>query len=114
MTYRPLSQGEVEEALQREMDRYEAETDRYRDLAEKAAEAHAEYRLSFHADVLRLAAAKMTAQQREAQATLNCAALYRSDKVLAARVDATAKALWMIQTRVEGYRTLSANVRSQT
>lgn len=109
-----LTQAEVEGRIMDLDDRMDLTTHEFAELADDAAQAHADYRLALHSAILRLAAAKMTAQQREAQATLSVDGLYRADKIAAARLDACRMALLTYRSRLDALRSLSANIRAQT
>jgi hypothetical protein len=116
VTYRLLTQGEVEEQILRLSDELEAETDRYARLADKAATAEADYKLQAARLMVGFVASpsKMTALEKQARVDAQCDGSYRVWKINEAQRQASKEALLSLRTRLDSLRTLSANIRNQT
>lgn len=116
MTYRPLTQGEVEERLVRLSDAMEDTTHVHRDHLMAAAVAEVEFKHKQAQSMLAFASdpALKNAQLRDARALLNCIDELRAWKIAEAVRNASKEALLTQRSQIDATRTLSANVRAQT
>jgi len=113
----PLTQGHIEQAIMALSDELEAETERYSDVADLAANAEADYKHAFAETLVRVAAdptVKRTADERRALADLRSADARRVWLIAEARRTASRETLLSLRARLDALRTLSANVRAQT
>ena len=100
-------------------DRLEELTDDYGKLADRAANAEADYRLRFASTLIRLKdggseGKRMTDKMAEAQASVRAAEELRAYKITAASLDASRQALTAHRARLDALRTLAASARSLT
>lgn len=115
-----LTQGDIEDEIQRLSDRLEELTDTYAVATDEAAVAEAEYRLAFwqtflrHKDGVTDGKRGESDKTCEGRATIAAADKFRRYKVTAARAESVKSATYTTRTRLEALRTLAANVRSQT
>ena len=116
---RVLSQAEIEAAIARLEAELEEATHLFADLCDEEADAEADWKGALWRATVELAASKSEGRSneklREAQASLQAGEeLFRLYRVAAGRVRSTGAALGALRARLDAYRTLSANVRSQT
>lgn len=117
--FRVLAQGDIEAAITELEAMLEAETSAYAVLCEEAADAEADWKGAYWRATVALAARadgrRSNEKLREAEASLEAGEerfhLYR---LTAERQRAAGAALASLRTRLDAYRTLSANVRHQT
>lgn len=111
-----LTQGEVEQSILDLSAEIEATTYAYADLSDAAAEAEADYKLSFARATIAIAnnSMKMIAQERQARAELASAEELRKWKLSEARRQSCKEALLSLRARLDAMRSLSANLRHQT
>lgn len=116
MTDRLLTQGDIETAIMRLSEELEAETYRYADLADLAANSEADYKIEAARLMIGLSntSLKMTAPERQARVDANTETSYRTWKINEARRQASKEALLSLRARLDSLRTLSANIRTQT
>lgn len=114
---RVLAQVEVEQQILDICDALDAETHRYSEVADLAADAEADYKLAYARAVVTAAAhgsIKMTAPERQARAELAAAEQLRVWKIAEARRAATKEALLSLRARLDALRTLNASIRNAT
>lgn len=113
---RILTQGQIEQQIMEVAEALEEQTHLYADLADAAAVAEADYKLSYARAVVSMAAQplKLTAPEKSARAELSAAQELREWKLADARLKSTKEALVALRSRLDALRTLGANVRAQT
>lgn len=113
---RPLSQVEVEERIQRVIERMEEETDAYDEIARDAAEAEADYKRGAARALLAVinAGEKMTVAERQARADLLVADDYRKHLITTAARNSKREHLQTLRAHLDSLRTLNASIRQQT
>jgi outer membrane PBP1 activator LpoA protein len=115
---RVLTQADIEEAIARLEAELEEATHIFADLCDEEADAEADWKGALWRATVELAAkaeGRSNEKLREAQASLQAGEeLFRLYRVAAGRVRSTGAALGALRARLDAYRTLSANVRSQT
>lgn len=114
---RLLTQGEVEESILALSDALEAETYEYAELSDTAATTEADYKIGHARAMIQFASdpeIKVTASVREARVDRHCAEQLRTWKLAEARRQSKKESLLSLRARLDAFRTLSANLRSQT
>jgi len=111
-----ITQGEVEQQMQRLSDDLEAATELYGQQSDDAAEREYEYKHRYASRIVRLAdtGRTMTAQTRAAMADLEASAEFRLHLLANARKQTTKEVMLSLRHRIDAMRTLAANVRYQT
>ncbi len=106
----PISQVEIEQELLRFVDRLEAETEMFENLAVDAAKKESLYKNHWAKEYL---SAKGSIKEREAWADYKMDAPHFEFKVAEAMMKAKREALLSIRASMDAMRTLNANVRVQ-
>lgn len=121
---RPLSQVDVERAIEEESERLEVltngseewEVEGYAEVCSKAAQAEAEWKMAFHKGMI-LQANRGSRDRKdieEARVHATHEDKFREYKMAAARRDAAKEALVTSRSVLDALRTIAANVRAQT
>jgi hypothetical protein len=112
-----LTQGDVERAILATIDAMENTTDNYEAVNQAAAEAEADYKGAYAREVVHLAAvatARMTAGERDSRAINATIDQFRTWKIKEASKAATKEHLSTLRAKLDGLRTIGANIRVQT
>jgi len=107
---KPLSQVEVETMIGNDIELLEKATNAYEAALEREAHTVARYKRDYASAFLNAAGAKYI---KEATADLECDTQLTERLVVEAEVKALREHLWTIRTRLEGLRSLNANIRVQ-
>lgn len=116
-TRRPLTQGEIEDLIVTLTEKLEKETERYAEVCDEVAVREADWKFGYHTALVELADSgqKLSIPLREAKANLAAGKdTFLVHRLAQERQKAQASLLRSIGQRLDGYRTLAANVRGQT
>ena len=119
MSERLVHQGDIEAEILRISDLLERATGDLATAAEEAAEAEADYRVSYAHEFYSPTRpdgddTKLTEKLREALATIACDEILHRHKIAAARQLSLQEKCRQLRAQLDAVRTLSANVRGQT
>lgn len=106
-----MDAGRIDPELERLVGRLESATRRFGDLLQAAAEAEVSHKRS-HAKAL--LAARGTVSERESQAVLVTADLFRERRIAEALAESQREYVRSLRWQIDGLRSLSASVRAQT
>ncbi len=106
-----LTQARIERELSRLMEMLEEETEAFRDLAQKSAEAEAEVKSGWAKEYL---AGVGSIRDREAYADYKMADAFKTHKIAEGLMKAKREKLLSLRTSIDALRTLNANVRVLT
>lgn len=107
----PLSAAQVEGEIRRLCDRMEIFTEQLAREAEEAGRSEAAHKAAYASAFLK---AEGSVSQREQEATLQTAAVFRARKIAEAHYYSTREALGTVRAQVDALRTIAANIRGQT
>lgn len=116
---RLVHQEDIENEILRLSDLLETATNLLADVSEEAAEAEADYRVSYAHEFYSPTRpdgdeTKLTEKLRESLATIACDEILHRHKIAAARQLSLQEKCRQLRAQLDAVRTLSANVRGQT
>jgi hypothetical protein len=110
-----LTQGDVERRIMETIQAMEDATDALEVVSQEAAEAEADYKGGFARSILAIAAgARVTAQEREARATVSNLDALRTYRIKEASRNSTKEHLNTLRAKLDGLRTIASNIRGQS